>query len=364
MRIKNFAGFAAVAAMVIALVLTASGCGSSEPESRPYDYNLEEYVQVGEYMGLEYTGFQVEVTDEELQAAVDELMASFAEEREVTEGTIQKGDYVKIKYTMEVAGEKIEGTDQQSYTVKVGESGLMEDVDKALVGVKVGETVAVETAFAEDYDLNEEFAGKSVTYEILVESIIIPVYPELTDDFAKENLGVDSAEKYLQLLKESMYETQLSDAVYAAGEEIWAEVVANSQVLQYPQAEVDAIQEVLTENFLLICQQYGMEFETALSEVLQMSEEEFDAEMYRSAEETVKEELVLYTIARENDLEFSEKEIQDYLDLMLDSNGITEEEFEAEYGMDIREYAEDSGIVISMLYNEVFDFLVEKGVEK
>ena len=51
--------------LTMTMALAAAGCGSSEEEAaeKPYNYNLEEYVTVGEYKGLEYTAFEVEVTD-------------------------------------------------------------------------------------------------------------------------------------------------------------------------------------------------------------------------------------------------------------------------------------------------------------
>ncbi len=350
--------------LIMTVLFTAAGCGGSEPVERPYDYALEEYVTVGEYRGLEYTGFEVEVTDEEVEAAIDEVLANYTTQTEINEGTVKYGDHVSIKYTMEIDGELIEGTDLQSNTVKVGDSGLMADVDKALIGVEVGETVTVETVFEEDYDINPDYAGKSVKYEITVQCIAIPEFQELTDEFAKETLGVKDAAEYREMVRDSLYETASSDALYAAGEEIWAKVMESSEVIQYPEAEVTETREEMIESLKTLCEQSGMTFEEALAEALQMDEAEFEAEMHKSAEAVVKEEMILYAIARENDLEMSEKEIQDYMDLLLEASGMTDKEFAEQYGMNIREYAEDSGIIVSMLYEAVFKLLVDEGVAK
>ena len=108
----------------------------------------------------------------------------------------------------------------------------------------------------------------------------------------------------------------------------------------------------------------GMTLEEGMTEILEMDQETFDAEIRKSAEAGVKEELILYTIARKHDLEMSEKEIQDYLDRLLEANTMTDEEFTEQYGVDIRTYMEDGGVLISMLYEEVFGFLVDEGVAK
>ena len=72
--------------------------------------------------------------------------------------------------------------------------------------------------------------------------------------------------------------------------------------------------------------------------------------------------MILYSIARENDLEMTPQEQQEYLDKVLAENGITAREFKEKYSASIEEYAEESGIMTSLLYERVFDFLVENGV--
>ena len=351
--------------LAMAVTLTAAGCGSGEEAAeKPYDYNLEEYVTVGEYKGLEYTAFEVEVTDEEVEEAIEEVLAEYMTKEEVTQGAVKSGDFVKIKYTMEVDGEAVNGTDAQSYTVKVGDNGLMPAVDQALIGAEVGEKLTVETTFAEDYDINPEYAGKAVKYEIEIENISVPIYQELTDEFAKETLGVKNAAEYRELVKETLYQNELAEARYAAGEEIWKQVVEEAEVLQYPEAEVTKTAENMEKNLISMMEQSGMTLEQGLAEVLEMTQEEFDAEIHKSAEAGVKEELILYTIARKHDLEMSEKEIQEYMERLLAANSMTDEEFTEQYGADIRTYMEDGGVLISMLYEEVFGFLVDEGVAK
>jgi len=350
--------------LIMTMVLGAAGCGKNEQSQKPYDYNLDEYINVGEYKGLEYTAFEVEVTDEEVEAAIDEVMASFMTQTEVKEGIVKTGDYVQIKYTIEVEGVLQEGTDAQSYIVKVGESGLMPDVDKALTGAEVGSKITVDTVFAEDYDINPDFAGKKVKYEIEIQSVVIPEYQELTDEFAKENLGTETADEYRELIKEVLQETELAEARYAAGEEIWAGIMENAEVLQYPEKEVEELKLVLIDNFNALCEQNGMTSEEALADILEINEEEFMEGMQESAEGGVKEKLILYKIARDNDLELSEKEIDNYLDSLLNTSGLNADDFADMYGMTIREYAEQNNIISSLLYEAVFAFLVDNGTAK
>ena len=69
-------------------------------------------------------------------------------------------------------------------------------------------------------------------------------------------------------------------------------------------------------------------------------------------------------LVNRNKLILLQKEIQDYTDRLLTANNMTDEEFTEKYGVDIRTYMEDGGVLISMLYEEVFGFLVDEGVAK
>ena len=348
--------------LVLVMALALSGCGSKEAP-REYDFDLSEYVTVGEYKGLEYTAFDVEVTDEEIQAEIDAVLQDNADQVELTEGTAQKGNFIQMTYDMEVDGETVEGISSEGFMIEVGAGTMLEDVDKALVGKAVGETFTVETVFPDDYEIDPTLAGKGVTFEITINKIFEIIYPELDDAFAMKVLGFDTVDDYKENLFTALYETELTNARYAAGEEIWAQILENSEVLQYPQEKVDETYTLLTDNFTALYEQYGMTMEDALT-AMEMTQEEYEASMRESAEGAVKEEMILYTIARENDLELTAEDKQTYVDSLLSANEMTEEDFEKTYSMSIEQYLDESGIMISLLYENVFYFLVDNGVAK
>jgi len=176
-------------------------------------------------------------------------------------------------------------------------------------------------------------------------------------------LGFDTVDDYKENLFTVLYENELTNARYAAGEEIWAQILENSEVLQYPQDKVDETYTLLTDNFTALYQQYGMSMEDALT-AMDMTQEEYEASMRESAEGAVKEEMILYSIARENDLELTAEDKQTYVDSLLSANEMTEEDFEKTYSMSIEQYLDESGIMISLLYENVFYFLVDNGVAK
>lgn len=349
------------AMLAIPMMLTAvtlTGCGAD----KPYDIRLQDYVKVGEYKGISYTDFKIRVTEKEIQEEVEKVLQKYSVQTERTEGTLEEGDYASIQYKLEVDGDKLNGSSSQYYTIHVGEETILEDIDKALVGKEAGETFEVQTTFPEDFELSSQMAGKEALFTITVNKIFDVTLPVLDDAFVSENLGFETADAYLENLEESLYDQKQKDARYQAGEEIWNKVLESSEVLKYPEDEVKKKQTALTESFRILCEKYGTTLKEALHSILKTDEAAFMENIQSSAENAVKEELVLYSIARENNLEMTPQEQKEYLDRVLSENGLTAREFKEKYSASIEEYAEESGILTSLLYERVFDFLVENGV--
>ena len=64
---KRFYSIGLISALCLASLLCFTGCSESTPYS---DYDLSEYVKVGDYKGLEYDKISVSVTDEEIQEEI------------------------------------------------------------------------------------------------------------------------------------------------------------------------------------------------------------------------------------------------------------------------------------------------------
>ena len=125
-----------VAVILIAVAMTVclmAGCGEKAekvtPDISPYDtLNYEEYVELPDYMSFEFQAQKTEVTDEDVQAEIDSrLQAASTETKEVTEGTVQQGDTVRISFkgTLE-DGSSPEGMNSDGYDLTLGEASMID----------------------------------------------------------------------------------------------------------------------------------------------------------------------------------------------------------------------------------------------
>ena len=79
--------------LALVFVLSFTACGSSLPYD---DYDLEEYITVGDYEGMEVEKFTIEVTDEEVEEEINNRLQLAGTTEEVTEGVVEDGDTISI----------------------------------------------------------------------------------------------------------------------------------------------------------------------------------------------------------------------------------------------------------------------------
>ena len=107
-----------------AAVLLAAGCGkksdttetttaASEPQAEITDKG--EVTKLGEYKGVEVTKADTAVTDEEVEARIQNILAANPEIIEITDRPAQEGDTVNIDYVGMKDGEAFDGGTAEGY---------------------------------------------------------------------------------------------------------------------------------------------------------------------------------------------------------------------------------------------------------
>lgn len=147
-----------------------------------------------EYTGLKTEVAPVEVTDAEVDAAIDSMRGERAEFK-VAEREAAKGDYVKLAYegtldgkpvTELVPDKQIYGKVPQTWEEVEGEhEGVIPGLGKHLAGLKTGDKKTVEIAFPAEFTAAPALAGKTVSYAIEIQEIRERVLPPLDEAFFK-----------------------------------------------------------------------------------------------------------------------------------------------------------------------------------
>lgn len=349
-RVLKCISLAAVAVLSLAII---TGCGAKEA----YDYDLSQYVKVGEYKGLTYDKIKVSVSDAEVKAEITERVEAAETTEEVTEGIVEDGDTINVAYEGRIDGETFEGGTTESSDITIGTTSMIDGFVEGLVGKKIGETVTLNLKFPDDYH-TEDVAGKDVVFDVKIKSKKVKVVPDYNLDFVKNNSDCKTIEEYEESVKADLLAEKEETVKSTVMQSLWSKLVEASEVIEYPEEELTAIQTATKDSLVQQIEATGSTLEAYL-ESQGTDEKTIDKQIKDYAEGRVFNEMIIYTIARAENLKVSDKEYKDYIDNMLETSGIDEKTFEETYGVTIQQYCENEGLRPALLYNKVMEKVYE-----
>lgn len=342
-------------------VMGLTGCGSSKPFSK---YDLSDYVKVGNYKGLEVEKIKVSVSNEEVDAQVKKNVEETKTTEKKKEGSVAKNDVVNIDYEGKINGKTFDGGSAEGYDLTIGKGGFIDGFEDGLVGKAVGSTQTLNLKFPKDYpkkeDINKEVAGKAVVFTVKINYISKDVVPEYNDAWVAKNSDVKTTAEYEKTVKDQLYKEKENKAKSQKIGELWKEIVDNTEVIKYPEEEVDTYVKEIEEQYKSAAKSYGMELKDFWKQQGFESEEAYNADNKKTAQAYVKEQMVMYYIAEKEDLSYT-KDDEKKLREAIEKAGYTEDTFKQYYGQDIDPYVE-----ASLTFNAVGEFIYKnaKQVDK
>ena len=357
--IRRFRKLSAVllAAMMLAAMTACGDKGAELPDTYQYD-DLSQYITLASYEGLEYTEADTTVTDEEVQEYIDQVIQSSISEQDITEGEVTKDSIVKVDFTGKIDGEEFSGGTAVDYQINMATDTFIDGFKEGILGHQVGDTFDLNLKFPDDYG-NADVAGKDVVFTITVKALVETVVPEFNDEFVKANSDFETTAEYEADVRSSIEENKAESARSSQMSQLFSQILSGSEVVEYPETELNAAIEDMKTTYTNLAQTYGIEYADYLENYLGMTEEEFDEQVTTSAQNQVKQQLVLRALAKELGVEISRADYNDFLAELLEEAGFTEESFEEYSGMTIVDYAEQNDLYSSMLYEKTMEKVLE-----
>lgn len=124
-------------------------------------------------------------------ADIDSTIETLRKQRAVfvpADRAAQDEDQVRIDFSGKLDGVVFDGGEAKDFTLVLGVGRMLPEFEKAIIGMKAGETKSFDMTFPEDYH-GKDVAGKKVTFTIVMHSVEAPRLPELDAEFVK-SLGV------------------------------------------------------------------------------------------------------------------------------------------------------------------------------
>ena len=243
-----------------------------------------------------------EVTDEEVEAMIDQQRQAKRELQEVTKrNKVQEGDVVNIDYVGRIDGEEFDGGSAEGYNLEIGSGSFIDGFEDGLVGHKVGETVTLELTFPENY-ADSTKAG-------------------ITDDFGNAVNTVDGLRTYVRNYLVENYESQYTQRLEEAIRNSLYEKSTFKKDI--PEAMIERMNESIASELTAYAQQYGVDLKTLMQLAYGSTEDSYEQDIKDMASESIKKNIILKAIGDKEGLSMSDDDFQAELEVAISNSGYT-----------------------------------------
>ena len=273
-------------------------------------------VTLGEYKGLEYEAQPVEVTDEEVEEELKKVQNQQARTVTVEDRPVADGDIVTIDYEGFVDGTAFAGGKGTDYDLTIGSHSFIDTFEEQLVGKNAGEETEVNVTFPEQYH-EASLAGKPATFKVTVKAIKAKELPELDDEFASEVSDFETLDEYKADLKTKALERKEKEAKTAKQNALVDKAVENAS-MEIADAMITSQARNMANDFAQRLQMQGMTVDQYL-QYTGLTREALVDQMKPQAETRIKNRLVLEAIAKAENIEVSDEEVEAEMQKMADA---------------------------------------------
>lgn len=310
---------------------------------------------LGEYKGLEFTKHISEVTEEQVNQAIDrELMRAsrFVD----TNKPVKNDDTVTLDFEGFIDGKAFDGGKAEKYPLKIGSHSFIDTFEEQLIGLNVGDEKDVNVKFPEDYH-QKDLAGKPAVFKVKIHDIRERVMPELNEEFVQNSSEFDTVDEFKNSIRERLTNQAKESAEIELDNKI-LDTIVDSTNISLPDSLIDAETDRQIKGMETQLAYQGASLED-YAKYVGKTVEQLKAEQRMMAERQVKGRLVLEKLIKTENLDIDDAEIDARISEIAVSQNSTVEEYKKAIGSDgINRIANE------LLMKKLLDFLRQNNTIK
>ncbi|ARA98902.1 trigger factor [Geobacillus thermodenitrificans] len=307
-------------------------------------------VKLGQYKGLEVEKIDTTVTDEDVENELKRLQENYAELVVKEEGTVENGDTAVIDFEGFVDGEPFEGGKAENYSLEIGSGTFIPGFEDQLVGMKAGEEKEIQVTFLEEYHA-EQLAGKPATFKVKVHEVKAKQLPALDDEFAKDvDEEVETLDELKSKIRTRLEEAKKNEAEAAVRNAVVEKAAANAEI-DIPAVMVQNETDRMLREFDQRLQMQGMNLQLYY-QFSGQDEAALREQMKEDAEKRVRAALTLEAIAKAENIDVTDEEVNEELEKMAASYNLSVDKLKELIG-------NLDGVKEDLKWRKTVDFLVE-----
>ncbi len=273
-------------------------------------------VTLGEYKGLKLEDIVHTVSDADVDEELKRRQERASRQVTVEDRAVKTGDTANINFEGFVDGVAFPGGKGENFDLVIGSGQFIPGFEEQIVGKAIGDEFEVNVTFPADYH-SEDLKGKAAVFNTKVNSISVKELPALDDEFAKDVSEFDTLDELKADIKKKL--TESADARAKQEKENAAiDKVVENMTVDVPECMIDArIESTIRENSARMAQQ-GITFEQYLG-FMGTTVDQFKEQIRPNAALQVKGTLALEAIAKAENIEVSDEDVEAELKKMAEA---------------------------------------------
>ena len=214
-------------------------------------------VTLGQYKGVEAPKADTTISDEQVQAELDQMAQNVAS-TETVERAAEMGDTANIDFEGFDNGVPFDGGKGDNFDLKLGSGSFVPGFEEQIVGMIAGEEKDIDITFPENY--HEGLAGKAVVFHVKLNKVAETIVPAQDDEFAKDVSEFNTLEELKADIRTKAVEAGEKQA-NSAFEQACVEAAAENTTVEMPKALIEAELDTQMERFGYQLQMSGYSME-------------------------------------------------------------------------------------------------------
>lgn len=288
------------------------------PEGYTFTALIDLYpeVKLGQYKGLSAPRPTAELSDDDVNAAVEEYLQNHLTEEHPEKAAM--GDEVVLDFEGFVNGVPFDGGKAEEYPLLLGSGYFIPGFEEQVAGMAAGDERDIAVTFPMQYA--PELAGKDAVFHIKVHKITRRCKPTLDDAFAAAQGCADASALRRSIMEQAMHAKQ-QEAADAYADALIAQVIAGMEVdipQRMVQCQLDGLMKDLEQQLL----NQGATMDAYL-DMAGITREDLRKQAEPGARASVEFELAMTEIARLEDIRFTDAELEEKYTQMSALYGMT-----------------------------------------
>ena len=308
-----------------------------EPLRFKASFEIMPEIKVEGYKELRADHPQIEVKEEEVEEALNNVREQHASFTTVEGSTLGDGDFAQASMDgkpKEVDGKPKEADDKtqpvhmDEVLIEIGGKNTVPEFSANLRGASAGDTRQFEVAYPEDAQENR-LAGQTFVYTVKIQAIKQKNLPQLNDEFAKELGEFTSLDQVRKQIRENIGAERKQTAERESKDKLVAELVKRND-FQVPESLVERQIDLRLERGLRALAAQGMKME----DMKKMDLPRLRAGQHEQAVQDVKSALLLDRIAELEGINVGDDELNQELEALAAQTKQTSEAVRARLTQD------------------------------